>query len=935
MQYAARNGGGAESRALVESGSGGSHRPGPPCLRPFFTVPRSFPAAIVFSLIEMRVFALAVLTSAAAFAHGKLPVAFEPNRGQAETQIQYIAHGNGYTLALRADRAELLGRGGRIAATLVGARPTQGQAESPLPGVVNYLADSASSSHPGIPTYARVRYREVYPGIDVVYYGTEGQLEYDFVLAPGADPRKIRVRYEGASRLRLDARGDLLIRSASGELRQPRPTIYQEIAGRRRPVAGGYALHGQTVRFEVAAYDRTRPLVIDPTLTWASYFGGGLTDQVLAVTTDAAGNVYSTGSTLSSRGDYDCFITKMNPAGTAVLFTIPRVGGVQGDDECFGIAVDSAGNIYVAGYTGSDDFPIVAVSATLAGLGYDAFIAKVNPTGTTYLYAGFVGGSGDEFAYGLALDANNNLWIAGGTSSTNFPLSRTGAQRTLAGGYDAFVSQFDPNGGLLYSSYLGGGGDDFAYGIALDAAGNVYVAGPTVSTDFPGTASGFQPANAGGTDAWAAKLSPSGGLLWATYLGGSADDEATAVAVDGSGAVYLTGDTTSSNFPTVKAYQGAFAGGAHDIMAAKIGPDGTKLVYSTYLGGSGDEIGNAIVVDTAGVAYVGGSSNSTDFPASFAFQSANRGGIDGTITAFSPAGDTLQFSSYIGGTLDDYVEALSVSCTTGLLLGGATVSTNFPVTAGVAQPKYAGGAADGFLAQVAAGTGVAAAISPGGIVNAATSASAPVSPGSLVSLYGANLGSGVFNAATTPLATTLGGTTVTVNEVAVPLVYVSAGQINFQLPYEVLTGTASAAVTAGCGASTAATFQVVRAAPYIFLNADASAAVVQNQDFSINGPNQPAKVGSVVTVYLTGIGPVSNAPATGAPASLTTLAPATLAYTATIGGFDSVAQFLGLTPGFVGLAQANLFVPNLSPGKYPIVIAIDGVASNAGSMWVQ
>jgi uncharacterized protein (TIGR03437 family) len=238
-----------------------------------------------------------------------------------------------------------------------------------------------------------------------------------------------------------------------------------------------------------------------------------------------------------------------------------------------------------------------------------------------------------------------------------------------------------------------------------------------------------------------------------------------------------------------------------------------------------------------------------------------------------------------------------------------------------------GGAADGFLAQVAAGTGAAAAISPGGIVNAATSASAPVSPGSLVSLYGANLGSGVFSAATTPLATTLGGTTVTVNGTAAPLVYVSPGQINFQLPYEVPTGTASATVTAGCGTSTPATFQVVQAAPYIFQNADAS-AVVQNQDFSINGPNQPAKVGSVVTVYLTGIGPVSNAPATGAPASLTSLSPATLPFHATIGN-------LGLTPGFVGLAQANLFVPNLSPGKYPILITINGVDSSASPMWVQ
>jgi uncharacterized protein (TIGR03437 family) len=240
------------------------------------------------------------------------------------------------------------------------------------------------------------------------------------------------------------------------------------------------------------------------------------------------------------------------------------------------------------------------------------------------------------------------------------------------------------------------------------------------------------------------------------------------------------------------------------------------------------------------------------------------------------------------------------------------------------------------VAQVAAGTGVAAAISPGGIVNAATSASAPVSPGSLVSLYGANLGSGVFPATATPLATTLGGTTVTVNGVAAPLVYVSAGQINFQLPYDVPSGTASATVTAGCGASTPATFQVVRAAPYLLLGGDGS-ALVQNQDFSFNSAGKAAPKGSIVTAYLIGIGPLDSTVATGAAAPSDRLVRAALAATATatIGGFDTSIKFLGLTPGFVGLAQANLEIPNLSPGKYPIVIAIDGVASNAGSMWVQ
>lgn len=880
----------------------------------------------------MRVFALALLISAAVFAAGKLPVAFEPNQGQADPQVQYLAHGKGYTLALRADRAELLGRGGRITTSLVGAKAAQGQAEAPLPGLVNYLVGDAASWRTGILTYQRVRYRQVYPGIDVVYYGTEGRLEYDFILAPGADPRKIRVRYDDAAHLHLDAAGDLIIQSPAGELRQPRPVIYQEIAGVRHPVAGGYALRGQTVHFEVAPYDRALPLVIDPALTWASYFGGSTADEVLAVTTDVAGNVFATGYTVSTRGDQDAFITKINPAGTAALITT-LVGGSLGDDEAHGIAVDSTGNIYVAGGTNSDDFPVVGVSTSLSGLGFDGFIAKIDPTGKSYIYAGFMGGENDDIIFNMALDANSNLWVTGATLSTKFPLSRTGAQRTLAGGIDAFLSEFDPTGILLYSSYLGGTGDDYSLGVAVDPAGNVYTAGSTKSTDFPGTAAGAQPANAGGIDAWAAKFTSSGTPVWATYLGGTLDDEANSVAVDSAGAVYIAGDTASTDFPRVNAYQNTYGGGLSDNILAKISPDGTKLLYSTYLGGSGDEIGYAVVVDSAGVAYLGGTSTSTNFPSTFGFQTANRGGYDGTITAFSPTGDTLQFSSYLGGTLDDYVDALSVSCTAGLVMGGSSLSTNFPVTTGVLQPKF-GGQIDGFIAQLAAGTGTAAVISPGGIVNAATSASAPVSPGSLVSLYGASLSSGVSSASTTPLPTTLGGTTVMVNGTAVPLVYVSSGQINFQLPFEVGTGTASATVTAGCGTSTAVTFQVVRAAPYLLLAADGS-ALVQNQDFTFNSADKPSPKGSIVTAYMIGIGPLDNPVATGAATPNAPLSQATLPAKATIGGFDTSIKFLGLTPGFVGLAQANLEIPNLSPGKYPIVITIDGVSSNAGTMWVQ
>jgi uncharacterized protein (TIGR03437 family) len=881
----------------------------------------------------MRVFALALLTVAASCAAVKLPIAFEPNQGQADARIQFLAHGRGYLLSLQADGAELVSRKARITARLIGASPAQGLPEAALPGTVNYLVGDAANWRTGIPTYSRVRYRNAWPGIDVVYYGAEGSLEYDFVVAPGASPRKIEVRYEGATRLHLDARGELIIESAAGELRQPRPVIYQEIGGRRRSVAGGYVVHGQTVRFTAAAYDHNYPLVIDPVLTWSGFFGGSLTDQVLGLASDAAGNVYATGSTLSSRGDYDIFVTQMNPTGTKAILTT-LAGGTLGDDEAHGIAVDAAGNVYLAGQTDSDDFPSVGVPTSISGFGIDGFVVKIDPTFKTYLYAGWLGGELDDVIFGMALDGNNNLWVTGATVSTKFPLSRTGAQRTLGGGVDGFVSQFDSTGALLYSSYMGGAADDYSLGIALDSTGNVYLAGSTKSTDFPVTAGVLQGSNAGGLDGWATKLTPSGSIAWSTYLGGTGDDEATAVAVDGSGAVYVTGDTASTNFPTVKPFQAAIAGGPRDMFAAKIAPGGASLAYSSYLGGSGDDFGAAIVVDAAGVAYVGGSTNSPNFPADFGFQTKLGGAVDGTVTAVGPAGDQLQFSSYMGGTLDDYVNVLSVNCTTGLLLGGTTLSSNFPVTAGVVQPKFGGGQADGFVAQVAAGTGTSAVIAPGGIVNAATSASAPVSPGSLVSLYGTSLSSGIAAAAVTPLPTALGGTTVTVNGTAVPLIYVSPGQINFQLPYETPVGTASAIVTAGCGASTAVSFQVVRAAPFLLLAADGS-ALVQNQDFTFNSASNAAPKGSIVTAYLIGIGPLDGTVATGAAAPNDRLLQATLPSKVTIGGFDTSIKFLGLTPGFVGLAQANLEIPNLSPGKYNIVLTIDGVDSNAGSMWVK
>jgi uncharacterized protein (TIGR03437 family) len=449
------------------------------------------------------------------------------------------------------------------------------------------------------------------------------------------------------------------------------------------------------------------------------------------------------------------------------------------------------------------------------------------------------------------------------------------------------------------------------------------------------TLSAYQPRIAGATDAFVSKLSPSLTLSYSTYLGGTGDEGGDSIAVDSSGAAYITGQTSSTNFPMVNPLQSAF-GGASDVFVSKLNGDGASLVYSTYLGGSADEIAYAVAIDGAGNAYIAGGTNSTNFPLSDAFQQTNQGQTNALIAGISASGSTLLFSSYLGGTGSagtggDYANALAASCAAGLVIAGTTASNNFPATTGVVRTAYGGGSSDGFIASI--GVLGMPVIAAGGVVNAATSSSAPVAPGSLITIYGNFLALAAQQASTLPLPTTLGGgTSVTINGTAAPIVYAGAGQINVQVPYGVSPGTATAVASTPCGPSASATFQVAQAAPYVFSIGN-NVAAVRNQDNSINGPGNPAKAGSVITVFLTGIGPLDNPVDTGAPP--TVLSQATLPKSATIGGANAVFQFLGLAPGFVGLAQANLFVPALSAGGYPVVITVGGVDSNGPMVYVQ
>ena len=690
------------------------------------------------------------------------------------------------------------------------------------------------------------------------------------------------MRYEGATGVRLDRDGDLLIDTPDGPVRQYRPVAYQEIAGLRRKVAGRYLLHGGTVRFALARYDRSRPLVIDPVLAWATYLGGTSLDSAEAVAADASGNVYMAGWTVDpTYGDADALVAKLSPDGTKLVFTTIFPG--SDNDLAHGIAIDSGGNLYVTGETASVDFyaDYTYLSPYARGGYRHVFVSKLDPTGQSLIYSHYVAGSGEEIAYGIALDAAGNACIVGVTNSPDLPVSSSGIPQTaLSGGTDAFAVKFSSSGAGLYSTFLGGTGSDVANAVAMDAAGNAVITGQTNSTNFPVTSGAYQPTIAGGNDAFVTKLSTTGAMVFSTYFGGSGEDGGNGVALDGSGGIYITGETASTDFPMVNAFQKTFGGGNGDVFVAKLSPDGTSLVYSTYLGGTGEDLGSAIAVDAGGNAYLTGSTTSIDLPVADAFQASIKGTANALVAALDASGANLLFSSFLGGsgtvtssgTAGDFANAIAVSCSAGVVVAGATASSDFPVTVSVAQATYAGGG-DGFIARIAAGG--TPAINSGGVVNSANLGAGPVAPGSQVSILGTGLAVATQTAASTPWSTALAGAAVSINGNPVPIAFASAGRIDVQLPYETGTGNAVAMVTVPCGTSAAAVFQVAAAAPYIRQNANGD-AVATNQDNSVNSADNPARTGSIVTVSLTGIGPLDNPVATGTAAPMSPLSQATL-----------------------------------------------------------
>jgi hypothetical protein len=719
-----------------------------------------------------------------ATAYGRFPLSFEANQGQTDSRVKFLSRGSGYCLfltpteavmTLRSSSRESQARGQKAEAghldllswrtaangflqkrsgadlrdkpaiqetvlrmKLVGANPAPKMSgTNELPGKSNYFMDSDPKKwRKNVPTYARVKYQRVYAGVDLVYHGTHGKLEYDFVVAPGADPGVIGLRFEGAERLEIDAQGNLVLRTAAGELRQHKPAVYQEVADARYVVPGSYALRGRyEAGFEIGPYDPSQPLIIDPVLSYSTYLGGVGGDLGYGIAVDAAGNAYVTGSTESSNfptttgahrtnfqgGVADAFVAKLNPTGTALLYST-FLGG-SGYDEGYGIAVDAAGNAYVTGYTDSTNFPTTtgAFQATYGVGGFaDAFVTKLSPTGNGLIYSTYLGGDNLDEGNGIAVDAAGNAYVTGDANSANFPTTPGSFQTALGGGTcfggpcsDAFVTKLNPTGtALLYSTFLGGRGNEGGFdsgGIAVDAAGNAYVTGATRSANFP-TVSAFQTIYGGGTcgvppntfpcgDAFVTKLNPAGSaLVYSTYLGGSAEDDSRGIAVDAAGNAYVTGTTFSTDFPTTpNAFQTTF-GGYDDAFVTKFNPNGTALTYSTYLGGSSLDEGFGIAVDSVGNVYATGRTQSADFPTTPGAPKAENwgGNYDAFVTKLNPTGTApLVYSTYLGGSGweggDLYPGgAIALDATGGAYVTGMTTG-NFPTTPGAFQTFFAGG----------------------------------------------------------------------------------------------------------------------------------------------------------------------------------------------------------------------------------------------------
>ena len=659
--------------------------------------------------------------------YAKLPLSFVANYGQDDKNVKFTSRGSGYSVALAptsftlaladpsSDKSKDPTRASVIRTTLLGANSAANVTgiEQLLTRTNYFIGNDPRQWKTNLPNFAKVKYSSVYPGVDLVFYGKQDLLEYDFIVSPGADPNVITLAFDGVTNMRVDDKGDLLLRSDVGEIRQSRPIVYQQTNDTKQIIPASYVIKdNKQIVFQIANYDRSKPLVIDPSLAFSTFLGGSGMDRADGIAIDAAGNAYLTGGTASTNfpvtaGAFqtalaspavDAYVAKMNSSGTALIYSTYFGGSLQ--DFGRDIAVDAAGNAYVAGQSDSSDLPITPGAFRSKPVGSDesdAFVMKLNPSGSALVYSTWLG---PIIGASIVVDSSGNAYLAG-QANGDYPTTPGAFQTVPGGNSDAFVTKMNTTGtGLVYSTFLGGSGFDFADGIAIDSAGNAYVVG-SAGAGFPITPGAFQTTFGGFSDAFVTKLNATGSaLVYSTYLGGTGNDQGNAITINAAGNAYVTGSTLSANFPTTPGAFQTVNGGGNDAYVTELATTGTSLVYSTFLGGNAEDFGNDVKVDSTGNATVVGLSGSTNFPVTpDAIQSTYGGNNDAFITRLNATGSALVFSTYLGGSSADDAFAMTLDAAGNIYVVGQTFSANFPTTPGAFQTTF-GGNSDAFFAKI-------------------------------------------------------------------------------------------------------------------------------------------------------------------------------------------------------------------------------------------
>ena len=618
---------------------------------------------------------------------------------------------------LHAERGEVSQRGVLVRITFDGSNLVAPQGLEEMPARSHYfLGNNPAGWQTDVRSYRDLIYQNIYDGVDLVCRSHADGLKYEFKVQAGADPTQIHLTWEGVEILEVGASGDMILRTEIGEMRDAAPSAFQ---GAGEGVSCRFVPRGPlSYGFECDGWDPRRPLVIDP-LVYSTFLGGSAGEMGHGVALDARGNIYIVGWTGSSdfpttpgafdtsrNGNQDVFVSGIDPSGRTLLYST-FLGGSR-DDRGYGIAVDPAGNAYVTGEIHSSDFPITPGAFDTShntGGNADGFIAKVSASGGSLIYSSFLGGSLSNLGFGIAVDGAGNAYVTGRTSSLDFPTTLGAFDASHNGGLDVFVAKVDSSGGsLLYGTLLGGSSADIGRAIAVDGAGNAYVAGGTQSPDFPTTPGAFDTSLDGNSDAFVAELDSSGGnLLYSTVLGGSSGDGVGGIAVDGAGDAYITGATASSDFPTTAGAFDTSLDGIQDVFVAKVDSSGGSLLYGTLLGGSSADTGSAIAVDAAGNAYVGGWTQSPDFPTTTGASDASHNGLrDSFVVKIDPSGGNLIYGTFIGGGSNDEGKGIAVDGVGNAFVTGATYSSDFPRTTGAFDTSF-DGSVDVFVAKVVTG----------------------------------------------------------------------------------------------------------------------------------------------------------------------------------------------------------------------------------------